>query len=144
MNKTLIALFSLIIFSFKIYASENIYVVVNKNNPIETLEKEQIRDLYLGRKQIFPNGDYAIILDHEKSNLTRQKFFRHIANMRLNQIDAYWARLIFSGSIQPLEIMADENQLSETIQSTNNAIGYLSNKPTNKYLKVVYVIHTKR
>lgn len=117
----------------------NIYVVVSPNSQIETITKKELAALYLGRKRAVESGVslYAIDRDGE----LRSEFFQHISNMSINQIDAYWARLRFSGRVAPLKSLDEAGELKQYLIENPKFIGYLSEKPQQDELKVVMVIY---
>ena len=119
----------------------DIYVVANKDNPVNQLSVNEVRDLYLGRSKAFPDGQFAYIYDREESSEARARFFRAIANMDLSQVDAYWARLVFAGRMLPLNTASTDNILVKKIGIKVNAIGYLTHAPSSPDVKTLLVIH---
>lgn len=120
----------------------DIYVVTHRDNPIESLSEQQVRDLYLARSKAWPNGEFIVVYDHEDTEL-RSRFFKRLTGMSLRQADAYWARLIFAGRILPLEQLSGEAALVDIAKETSNMLGYLENPPESQLLKVLYVIPSK-
>ncbi|MFC7001233.1 hypothetical protein ACFQMB_06585 [Pseudobowmanella zhangzhouensis] len=56
--------------------AEELVVVVNKANPVTTLQKSQIIDIYMGKFVAFPNGASAFPVDFESDMSLRTAFSR--------------------------------------------------------------------
>lgn len=118
--------------------NDPLVVVVNKNNPIERLSKDQLTDLFMGKYVAFPNGVKAIPLDMSNSSQLKQQFYKLLVGLPLARVNAYWSRIKFTGRARPPQIVNDEQALASFIQSQKRAIGYLPKSKVTKNLKVVY------
>ena len=137
MNKVL---FALLITTFCQSVIGDIYVLANRNNPLSQVRLDDIRDFYLGRRLVINDREYALVYDRGEESRIREKFFNRIAGMPIRQVDAYWARLVFSGRMLPLSKVESNKELLERIGSQKNAIGYTDVKPQHPEIKVVLVI----
>ncbi|MDO3722176.1 hypothetical protein QVZ43_10625 [Marinobacter sp. chi1] len=118
----------------------DIYVVTHADSPIETISKEALRDLYLGRARALPNGEFASIYDRKGNADLRSQFYQHVAGMGLSQVDAFWARLVFAGRMLPLEKVEGDQELKEVVAEDKSAISYLGVPPDHPGLKVIYLV----
>lgn len=130
------ALLMLMMLSSFCDASE-IVVVVNLGNPVQSLTSKQISDFFLGRRRNFPSGDAVIVFEQERGSKVREDFFRRLNGMTIKQLNAYWARLQFSGEIQPPESFSDTRDLLEAIKENRNAIGYAEAEQVDNSVKVI-------
>jgi len=121
-------------------AQADIAVVVNANSPILSMTKTQIADLYLGRTRTFPNGDVALIFDHQDRNPLRERFFLALTGLPQQRIDAYWARLTFSGRVLPPRSLTDENAMLEALRKSSAAIGYIRSPHAHDNVRVILVL----
>ena len=119
----------------------DIYIVTHKDNPVESLLEQEVRDLYLARSKAWPNGEFVRVFDCKSPQL-REKFFQNLTGMSLRQLDAYWARLVFAGRVLPLESIENEQALLGIAEETIDVLGYIDKPPVNNQLKVLYVINT--
>lgn len=117
--------------------SAEIVVVVNPDNPTDHLSKRQIIDLYMGRNLYFPNGELALRLDLAPDSEIRAEFYQSTVKKSVAQVNAYWAKLLFSGRTTPPMIMKNSKQLIETIKNNRNALGYLDSNDLEEGIKVV-------
>lgn len=130
----------LLVLAFSYSTIGEIYVIANSKNPMQTYRLEDIRDFYLGRRLELSNRQYALVYDRGADSALRETFFEKVAGMRIRQVDAYWARLIFAGRMLPLSKINDHNELIELVSNQVNAIGYTDIKPQHPNVKVVQVI----
>lgn len=76
-------------------------VVVNARSGIERLSSDDVTNIFLGRYRKLPGGGTALPIDQPESSAIRAEFYRKLVNKDLNEINAYWSRLIFSGKTSP-------------------------------------------
>ncbi|MCB1950200.1 MAG: hypothetical protein KDF62_14595 [Nitrosomonas sp.] len=120
----------------------DIVVVVNAENEIDTLTKRQVIDLYMGRNAYFPDGTRTLRFDQPSDSTVRADFYHHLTQMKLPSINAYWARLIFTGrSSAPVPLSGDQEML-EVIENNKYAIGYLNKGSVNNRVKVVFELNS--
>lgn len=118
------------------YASE-VLVIVNSENEISSLDKKQIVDLYMGRYQNFPNGEAAFPLDQQPVSEIRAIFYRKLVNKSVAQMNAYWAKLLFTGRASPPRVMPDSAAVKKAVQENKGAIGYINSADLDNSVKVV-------
>lgn len=114
-----------------------IAVVGNSNNKSKTLEPGEVQDIYMGRRRSFPDGSMAIPLDQEK---LRPDFYLKLTHRPIEQINAYWARIMFSGQASPPTILSDDKEVIQAITENPGAIGYISTNSVNSKLRVLMII----
>lgn len=131
----------LIMLSFALclsYSAHALVVVVGKNNPVESLSKTQVIDIYMGRYNTFPSGVVAKPLDRIAGSTEKQQFYRLLVNKSEEKINAYWARLLFSGRASPPSSYATNDEMLRELRDSNQAIGYVLESEVDDSLKVVY------
>lgn len=116
-----------------------VVVVVSSQNPIETLSRAQIADIYLGRMNRFPNGKPVKPIDLSESTPTRSKFYIKYLGRSQSQIKAHWSKLIFTGRGQPPPTVSSGDAMAELVAENPNAIGYLSPDFLDERLQVVSI-----
>ncbi|MGF1753214.1 hypothetical protein L4C33_06400 [Vibrio makurazakiensis] len=116
-----------------------IYVVMSPDSQVEHISKKDLTALYLGRKRATDTGEEIHAID--RAGELRSEFFNYISNMSINQIDAYWAKLHFSGRVPPLQSLEGYDELTKYLLNNPSFVGYVRDKPIGDELKVVMVIH---
>ncbi len=124
-------------------AYADIAVVVNPDNPIDEMSKHQVTDLFMGRYVAFADGTIALPLDLPVSSAVRNAFYKSITGKSVAQINAYWAKLIFSGRATPPRVAPGEQEVINMVTNNKNAIAYMDVQDVSKKVKVVYLIKDK-
>ena len=123
--------------SVSLCCASEILIIVNQNNEISLLEKEQIIDLYMGRYQNFPNGEAAFPIDQQPTSEIRKIFYRKLVNKSVVQMNAYWAKLLFTGRCSPPRVMSDSDAVKKAVQENKGAIGYINSTELDDSVKVI-------
>ena len=111
-------------------ACADVVVIVHPDNPVRTMTPREVSDLYLGRSRAFVTGDQtpllpATIYEQPADSHLRESFFRVLNGMPISQLNAYWARLRFSGEVLPPVALADSRTILEAVSRNRGAIGYV-------------------
>lgn len=114
-----------------------IVVIVNKENPVTELSKREIIDLYMGRNLYFSDGKLALRLDHPPTSEEREQFYQKLVKKSVAQVNAYWAKLLFTGRASPPMLMDNGDLLLDTVRNNRNAIGYIDDANLDETVKVV-------
>lgn len=127
----------IIIISAISVTAEEVTVIVNLNNPVNKLSSREISDIFLARRRVFPSGDAVTVLEHVRNSPLRESFFHLLNRMTLKQVNAYWARLQFSGEVQPPESLPDSASIIDVVRKNPAAIGYVDAMSVDKSVKIV-------
>ncbi|WP_259366777.1 hypothetical protein [Colwellia sp. BRX8-7] len=137
MKNPLLLMIGLSIFNFDAVSTEFV-VVVNKDNAINSLSKREVIDIYMGRYLTFPDGEMAQPLDLPPESLLKNDFYLQLVNKNEQKINAYWARLLFSGRAKPpIAAISIEDALNK-LYSSPYSIGYIPKDQLTDAVKVVY------
>ncbi|MGX9418819.1 hypothetical protein [Vibrio sp. WJH972] len=113
-------------------------MIVNSENNVSTLSKRELIDLYMGKTHAFPNGLKTITLDQNTDSKVRQKFYHSLVNKSVAQVNAYWARLLFTGRATPPRIANRSEEIRRLVQENPNAIGYIDSDFLDSSVKEVF------
>ena len=92
------------------------------NNNLTSITKKEVKDLFMGRTQSLPNGSFALPLDQNK---LRSSFYNYLTQRPIEQINAYWARIMFSGQASPPMKLPDSQTIIKIVTENKGAIGYI-------------------
>jgi ABC-type phosphate transport system substrate-binding protein len=109
------------------YAEPDITVIANGDNELGTLTRKQIADIYMGRITSLPNGSIPLPLDYQGDSAVRSRFYQSITGKNMAQINAYWARLSFTGQGNPPRRLADKAAILQVVGKNPGAVGYVDN-----------------
>lgn len=106
-------------------ALADIIVIVHPESPLPQMNAQEVSNLYLGRQRSTHAGERLLILDQPRDSELRSRFFNRLNGMSLRSVDAYWARLQFSGDSQPPIPLPESATIVATVRSNRLAIGYI-------------------
>lgn len=119
-------------------------VVVNAKTPTPVLTSKDIANLYLGRTRNLSNGQLVVPLDNPAAAPVRARFYKALTGKAITDINAYWARLLFTGQSSPPQPMPDANALLEAVRTSPGTMAYVEQSqvpnPDALGLKVVLTI----
>ena len=119
--------------------SDPIVIVVSVTNPLTSLSRREVADLYLGATQRFPNGKDAIAIEQPASSPDRVLFFAQFVGLSEAQVRAHWSKLIFTGRGRPLREVANGEAVRALIAKDPRVLGYLPTSLVDARLRVVQV-----
>jgi ABC-type phosphate transport system substrate-binding protein len=118
-------------------ASADLVVVVNARSGIERLTLDEAVNIFMGRYRQFPSGIAAHPIDQPEAQSERAQFYRLLVNKDLAEINAYWARLVFSGKTKPPRQARNQAEIIEWLARQPGAIGYLERTQVDARVRVV-------
>lgn len=124
--------------------ASNLVVVVNAKMPTPALTPKDVTDLYLGRTRNLSNGQAVVPLDNPAASTVRARFYKALTGKAITDINAYWARLLFTGQSSPPQPMADASALLDAVRASPFMMAYVEQSqipnPEALGLKVVLSI----
>ncbi len=119
-----------------LFASD-LVVVVSAKSGLERLTRAELVNIYMGRYRVLPGGRVAHPIDLPDAHPARAQFYRKLVGKELSEINAYWARLVFSGKTTPPRQARTAAEAVEWIASREGAVAYLERNRLDERLKVV-------
>lgn len=137
--KKIILLPLLFLFSCIVTATaDEIVVIGNIGNELNSLTKREVIAIFMGRTRLFPNGVRARPLDESE---LRDEFYEGLTSRSIKQIDAYWARLTFSGNSSPPPIKHGQQDIISEVKKSKGKIAYIKASQLDETgVKVLYRI----
>ena len=143
-TRSLTALLLMILAGGWVSAAEiSIAVIGNPGSPIRTLSQSQVMSLYTGRPDSAFDAFSAVPLDQPNGSDLRQDFYRSLTGQSETQINAFWARLAFSGRALPPRPMNDSAAVVKRVAADVHAIGYVTREAVTKDVTVLCDIKLK-
>ncbi|WP_153115558.1 type 2 periplasmic-binding domain-containing protein [Rhodocyclus tenuis] len=119
-------------------------VIANAKSGVERLGREEVVNIFLGRFRQLPSGMTALPADLPAGSAEKEAFYRLLVNKDLADINAYWARLVFSGRTSPPRQMRGEADLLRFVSETPGAVGYLERAHLDSRVRVVFEFSAER
>ena len=120
-------------------AQEGYRVVVNKDNPIESITKQQLSQLLLKKRSKWEHGASADPVDLDSGSPVRESFSKDVHGRSVSSIKNYWQRQIFSGRGVPPPEVASDAAVVDYVSRRPGAIGYVSPRARLDDVKVVTI-----
>ena len=102
--------------------AESLAVIVNKNNPITSLPRPAVADMYRGETLHWPSGDRVKLVNRDISAETRKVFYFRVLNAKPDQV------FYREGTPIPVQsvIERSEDAVVRFVGVIEGAIGYVS------------------
>ena len=115
----------------------DIVAVVSSKSPIVTLTKNQVMDIFLGKRTRFPDGSSAIPIDQAEGSAARVEFYTRFADMSPAQVKAFWSKIIFTGRGQPPKTVPSSLEAKKLLIADPSTIGYIDQSLVDSTVRVV-------
>jgi ABC-type phosphate transport system substrate-binding protein len=112
-------------------------VILNAQSSVEQLSKTQVVNIFLGHSRELPNGVPASPVDLPFGMPEKAAFYQALVNKDLDQIAAYWSRLVFAGSTSPPVQAGSTQEVLQYVASHRGGIAYLERRLVDARVKVV-------
>ena len=116
-------------------ASESILVVTSEQTPIDSLNRQQVKNVYLGAPLEFESVKLVL----PPSSDLRQKFNTRVIGLSESRLRSYFAQMRFSGRQIAMTEVGSAEEIIEFVANTPGSIGYVSSNtsiPDN--VKVIF------
>lgn len=119
-------------------ARAELVVVANPDSGIERLSADDVINIFLGRYRRLASGIAAEPVDIVDNSSLRTRFYRSLVNKSLAEIDAYWARLVFSGKTRPPRVVDGVEAALQFVASHTGGLAYLERTQVDRRVKIVF------
>jgi len=144
MNFTKILKFSALIplylaISLVSYAtSADVVAVVSANSTINTLSKDQVRDIFLGIDDGTSDNLKLVPVDLDQNSPVRHEFYLMLDNKSPTQVKAHWSQVVFTGRGVPPEQVTNSEEMKQFLLNNPDTIGYIEREMMDESLKIVF------
>lgn len=115
-------------------------VIVAAGSGVESLSREQVVNIFMGRYRRLPSDAIAQPYDLPAEDAGKAAFYTGLLGKNLSEVNAYWARLVFSGSTAPPQTVGDPATMLRVVANTPGAVGYVDRSAVNSRVRVVYSV----
>ena len=118
-------------------SAEDFVMIVNKQNPVETLSRSDVKKYFFKNLVLWNNGVKVVPVDYVDTHPLAKSFAMNVLGMNLDEKKHKLVANVFSGKSTPPEQLASEDEVIAIVSTQRGAIGYISlSKHTDK-VKVV-------
>jgi hypothetical protein len=113
-------------------------LVANPKAGIARLSQDEVADIFLGRYRRLTSGVTAEPIDQSADSALRARFYRNLVDKNLAEINAYWARLVFSGNTRPPRVVANSEEALQWVARRAGALAYVERPKVDARVMVVF------
>lgn len=117
---------------------DDIVVVVSRLNPVQSLTRTQVEDIFLGRTQQFPDGQRAVPIDQAERSDTRDRFNLEILDRTSAQVRSHWSRILFTGRGRPPRSVVSSAEVLRVLATEAQGISYMERRFVDDSVVVVF------
>ena len=120
--------------------ADSIAVVVGTKSDIAEVTLDTLRELYLRRRRVWPDGSRVIPVNLPADSDARQRFSKRVLGRLPQDLSAYWDRLYFDG-IQPPVVLRTSEAVCAYLATEPKAIGYVPSHDVDTHAcRVLFVL----
>ncbi|WP_299774059.1 phosphate ABC transporter substrate-binding protein [uncultured Pseudoteredinibacter sp.] len=101
--------------------------------------KAEVSALFLGKSKSL-GGQKLTPVDQEEGSPSRDQFYQLLSNKNPSQLNAYWARIVFTGKGQPPKALMDDSEVKEFVASNADSIAYIDSSEVDDSVKVIMTV----
>jgi ABC-type phosphate transport system substrate-binding protein len=118
-------LLTILLFSVNAAIAGDIVIIGNKYLAESSLKKQDLRDIYLGKKTGWSDNKKIVFAIQENPTVTVQ-FLKNYIHKSATQYASYWKEKVFTGKGIPPKSFSSDKDLIEFVARTEGAVGYVS------------------
>jgi hypothetical protein len=122
-------------------AAADLVVIAHPQGGIEQLSQTDVLNIYLGRYRRLASGLTAEPIDLPGDAELKRQFYRKLVGKNLAEINAYWARLVFSGNTKPPRTVASAEEAMQRVARYPGALAYVDRKMVDKRVVIVFELN---
>lgn len=123
-------------------ANAQLVVVANQDAPVAALSMDEVRQIFLGRLQLFPASNTSIqVIDQSESSPVFAKFYEQVARKSAMQITRYRAGFLFGGRGRLPKVVKGDLAVLGALNKQVAAIGYVERESIAGHpVKILFVL----
>ncbi len=103
---------------------KGIAIVVGRDSTVSSVTKDVLREIYLRRQRLWPDGTRVIPINLPPTNPLREAFSRVVLGRSTQDTVAYWNARYFEG-ITPPQVLPSTRAILRFLDAEPGAIAYL-------------------
>lgn len=130
----------LCLFFSQLAAADQIVVIVNEKNPLQSINKAQLRDYFLKKTKSWPDGTPVKFFDRREESRERNLFLNNFIERSSREVETFWiGQKLYTGHSAPTQVSTD-SMVMALISRFPGAISYVEGdvllKPGIKKIEV--------
>ena len=138
MRSILYSLLLLLVFAGTCMAEE-ILLVTQANNPVNSLTRQEVRNIFLGKKTTWSDGQNIVVFI-QQDNTATNLFSREYLAKSPQQFYTYWKKALFTGTGNPPITLSNDSEMKAFISAKRSSIGYIGAEALDGSVKELKII----
>ncbi len=101
-------------------------VIVNADNPVAQMKREQIAPLFMTRTAKWAHGPLGVAYDQSMTSTVRQAFSREVLGQPAEGVQNYWRKRMLEVREFPPAVKASDAEVIAAVTKDVGGIGYVS------------------
>ncbi|MCB9061546.1 MAG: hypothetical protein H6622_08500 [Halobacteriovoraceae bacterium] len=136
--KRIIIIFIILFFSRSSLSTP--YFFVHHLNPVKSLSKDQIKQIFMGESFTWEDGKEIQVVDYKKEVEEKKTFMKDFLKVSPFYLYKKWIRASLQGNTLPIKLFGSHQEVVDFIETTPDAIGYMYlNEIKSDKIKIVPV-----
>jgi ABC-type phosphate transport system substrate-binding protein len=114
-------------------------VIVNQNNPVTSLSRQQVSDIFMKQLRQWPAGGDVHPVDQPANAAVRDVFSRAVHNKPASAVASWWGQQMFSGRAVPPPQRPNDRAVNAFVRDDAQGIGYVNPGTTEAGVKILHV-----
>ena len=123
--------------------AEDIVVIVNPKNNVSALSRDDVINIFMGRNRLLSSGISAMPLDLPGTASEREAFYLRLTGKSMSEINAYWARLVFTGRASNPTMVRSQDEALQKVMENRSAVAYVNRSKANPHTRIVFELNEK-
>jgi hypothetical protein len=112
-------------------------VIANLRSGVESLSREEVILLFMGRQKRLPSGIVVLPVEQAQPAEIRARFYQLLVKKEIPDINAYWARLFYSGQAEPPRQARSAEEVIAWVARNQGAIGVIDGALADRRVRIV-------
>ena len=117
-----------------------IVIVVAKENPVDSVNKRDLKRIFLRQKTKWPNGSNITVYERHTKNPIRKEFSQRVLGKKPNELKEYWLNLKLTRAMKAPKVCRSDKLLRRYLERVKGGIGYMYLHEIDDKVKVVYKV----
>ena len=119
--------------------AEGFVLIVNQTNPITSLSRQQVADIFMKQARQWEHGGDVHPVDLPAVSPVRDAFSRAVHGKPASAVASWWGQQMFSGRAVPPPQRTTDRGVNTFVREDGLAIGYVSSGAAEAGVKVVRI-----
>jgi len=118
---------------------EGFIVIVNQTNPVTSLSRQQVADMFMKQMRVWGQGGDVHPVDLPAVSPVRDAFSRAVHGKPASAVASWWGQQMFSGRAVPPPQRSTDRAVNNFVREDGLAIGYVSPGAAEAGVKVIRI-----